>query len=199
MGLEFGGPQRLFMSGLCLARVIVGWRGTRRVATGSSGYCSRRRPLLEPLPEPPPPRTPALPLEIELQCAGHKETTVMQCAVRGAVAENTTSPGFDGPGVLCHKCKDFDVAESALNNLLRLDGKDAPTLWKRQNALLRLARDRQLARLHLAGFRCLDISSATRGFTTYAAKAPASVSAATIAQASLTASTVAWRCTAART
>ena len=45
----------------------------------------------------------------------------MDCPICGAVAENITSPGFDGLGVRCHNCKDFDVADAVLNNLLRMD------------------------------------------------------------------------------
>ena len=43
----------------------------------------------------------------------------MDCPICGAVAENITSPGFDGLGVRCHNCKDFDVADAVLNQLLR--------------------------------------------------------------------------------
>ena len=45
----------------------------------------------------------------------------MDCPICGAVAENITSPGFDGLQVRCHNCKDFDVADAVLNNLLRMD------------------------------------------------------------------------------
>jgi hypothetical protein len=46
---------------------------------------------------------------------------IMDCPICGAVAENITSPGFDGLGVRCHNCKDFDVADAVLNQLLRMD------------------------------------------------------------------------------
>ena len=45
----------------------------------------------------------------------------MQCPICGAVAE-ITSPDFDGVAVRCHNCGEFDVAGTALNDLLRLDG-----------------------------------------------------------------------------
>ena len=51
-----------------------------------------------------------------MRCQG-----VMQCPVCGAVAENITRPGFDGLGVRCPRCEDFDVTDSALNQLLRCD------------------------------------------------------------------------------
>ena len=44
----------------------------------------------------------------------------MQCPVCGAVAENITKAGFDGLGVRCKNCGNFDVADAALNQLLRL-------------------------------------------------------------------------------
>jgi hypothetical protein len=46
----------------------------------------------------------------------------MQCPICGAVAENITRGDYDGLSIRCHNCGDFDVAGSALNNLLRLDG-----------------------------------------------------------------------------
>jgi hypothetical protein len=45
----------------------------------------------------------------------------MNCPICGALAENITSPGFDGIGVRCHNCKDFDVAEPVFNRLLSMD------------------------------------------------------------------------------
>jgi hypothetical protein len=44
----------------------------------------------------------------------------MNCPLCGAVAENITSPGFDGLGVRCHNCKDFDVADPVFNTLLSM-------------------------------------------------------------------------------
>jgi hypothetical protein len=46
----------------------------------------------------------------------------MQCPICGAVAENITRGDYDGLSVRCHNCGEFDVAGSALDNLLRLDG-----------------------------------------------------------------------------
>lgn len=46
----------------------------------------------------------------------------MQCPVCGAVAEDITRGAHDGLVVRCHNCGDFEVAGSALNDLLRLDG-----------------------------------------------------------------------------
>ena len=48
----------------------------------------------------------------------------MQCPICGAIADNITRPDLDGLGVRCHNCGDFDVAERALNDLLRLDGAE---------------------------------------------------------------------------
>jgi hypothetical protein len=45
----------------------------------------------------------------------------MQCPICGAIAENI-SPYFGGLAVRCHNCGEFEVAELALNDLLRLDG-----------------------------------------------------------------------------
>ena len=46
----------------------------------------------------------------------------MDCPICGAAAaENITGPGFDGLGVRCRNCKDFDVADAVLNQLLRMD------------------------------------------------------------------------------
>jgi hypothetical protein len=45
----------------------------------------------------------------------------MNCPICGAVAENITSPGFDGLGVRCPNCKDFDVADPVFNTLLTMD------------------------------------------------------------------------------
>ena len=45
----------------------------------------------------------------------------MQCPVCGAVADNI-SPSSDGLAVRCHNCGEFDVAGSAVDDLLRLDG-----------------------------------------------------------------------------
>lgn len=44
----------------------------------------------------------------------------MQCPICGALAENVTKADFDGLGVRCKNCGDFEVADSALNNFLRL-------------------------------------------------------------------------------
>ena len=49
------------------------------------------------------------------------EMDLMQCPVCGAVAENI-SPSSDGLAVRCHNCGEFDVAGSAVDDLLRLDG-----------------------------------------------------------------------------
>jgi len=45
----------------------------------------------------------------------------MNCPICGAVAENITTSGFDGLGVRCHNCKDFDVADPVFNTLLSMD------------------------------------------------------------------------------
>jgi hypothetical protein len=45
----------------------------------------------------------------------------MNCPICGAPAENISRPNFDGLGVRCHNCKDFEVADSVLNALLRMD------------------------------------------------------------------------------
>jgi len=45
----------------------------------------------------------------------------MQCPVCGAVADNI-SPSSDGLAVRCLNCGEFDVAGSAVDDLLRLDG-----------------------------------------------------------------------------
>ena len=45
----------------------------------------------------------------------------MDCPICGAVAENITSRGFNGLGVRCQNCKDFDVADAVLNDLLHMD------------------------------------------------------------------------------
>ena len=44
----------------------------------------------------------------------------MQCPICGAIAQ-TISPDSDGLAVRCHNCGEFEVAEPALNDLLRLD------------------------------------------------------------------------------
>ena len=44
----------------------------------------------------------------------------MLCPVCGAVAENITKAGFDGLGVRCRNCGDFDIAATALDQFLRL-------------------------------------------------------------------------------
>jgi hypothetical protein len=46
----------------------------------------------------------------------------MQCPICGAVAENITRGDYEGLSVRCHNCGDFDVVDSVLNKLLRLDG-----------------------------------------------------------------------------
>jgi transposase len=45
----------------------------------------------------------------------------MQCSVCGAEAEDLTSGEFDGLVVRCKRCGEYAVADSALNNFLRLD------------------------------------------------------------------------------
>jgi hypothetical protein len=51
----------------------------------------------------------------------------MQCQVCAAAAENITRPGFDGLAVRCPRCGDFEVADSALNRLLRCDADERAT------------------------------------------------------------------------
>jgi hypothetical protein len=55
----------------------------------------------------------------------------MQCPVCGAIAENITRPDFDGLAVRCRNCKEFDVAGTALNGLLRLDGAERAAALER--------------------------------------------------------------------
>ena len=45
----------------------------------------------------------------------------MQCPICGSVAEDITPPGYDGIGVRCRNCGEFDVSDSTLNELLRRD------------------------------------------------------------------------------
>jgi hypothetical protein len=45
----------------------------------------------------------------------------MQCPVCGALVENITPAGFDGIGVNCPRCGKYQVADDALNMLLRRD------------------------------------------------------------------------------
>ncbi len=48
----------------------------------------------------------------------------MQCSVCGAEAENLTPGDFDGLVVRCKRCGDYEVSDSVLNALLRLDFDD---------------------------------------------------------------------------
>jgi hypothetical protein len=59
----------------------------------------------------------------------------MDCPICGAVAENITSPGFDGLGVRRHNCKDFDVADPVLNKLLRMDIEERTAALEKAKAL----------------------------------------------------------------
>jgi len=45
----------------------------------------------------------------------------MQCSVCGAEADNLTPGDFDGLVVRCKRCGDYQVSDSVLNELLRLD------------------------------------------------------------------------------
>lgn len=45
----------------------------------------------------------------------------MQCAICGAEAEDITPAGFDGIGVRCKSCGDYEVTSVALNGILRLE------------------------------------------------------------------------------
>jgi hypothetical protein len=45
----------------------------------------------------------------------------VNCPICGAVAENVSRPDFDGLGVRCHNCGDFEVAGTVLNSLLRME------------------------------------------------------------------------------
>jgi hypothetical protein len=45
----------------------------------------------------------------------------MQCAVCGAEAEDLTPGDFDGVIVGCKRCGEYEVADGALNDFLRLD------------------------------------------------------------------------------
>ncbi len=45
----------------------------------------------------------------------------MQCSICGAEAEDLTSGDFDGLVVRCKRCGEYEVADSALNDFLRLD------------------------------------------------------------------------------
>jgi hypothetical protein len=45
----------------------------------------------------------------------------VNCPICGALAENISRPDFDGLGVRCHNCGDFEVAGTVLNHLLRMD------------------------------------------------------------------------------
>jgi hypothetical protein len=43
----------------------------------------------------------------------------MQCPICGSRADDVTPLGYDGIGVRCRNCGEFDVADSTLNELLR--------------------------------------------------------------------------------
>lgn len=45
----------------------------------------------------------------------------MQCSVCGAEAEDLTSGDFDGLIVRCKRCGEYEIADGALNDFLRLD------------------------------------------------------------------------------
>ena len=45
----------------------------------------------------------------------------MQCAICGAEAEDLTRGDFDGVIVSCKRCGEYEVADQALNDFLRLD------------------------------------------------------------------------------
>lgn len=45
----------------------------------------------------------------------------MQCSVCGAEAEDLTSGDFDGLVVRCKRCGEYEIADAALNDFLRLD------------------------------------------------------------------------------
>lgn len=45
----------------------------------------------------------------------------MQCSVCGAEAEDLTSGDFAGLIVRCKRCGEYEVADGALNDFLRLD------------------------------------------------------------------------------
>jgi hypothetical protein len=45
----------------------------------------------------------------------------MQCSVCGAEADNLTPGDFDGLVVRCKRCGDYEVSDTVLNELLRLD------------------------------------------------------------------------------
>lgn len=45
----------------------------------------------------------------------------MQCSVCGAEAENLGSGDFDGLVVRCKHCGEYEIADDALNDFLRLD------------------------------------------------------------------------------
>lgn len=45
----------------------------------------------------------------------------MQCLICGAEAEDLTPGDFDGVIVRCKRCGEYEVADGALNDFLRLD------------------------------------------------------------------------------
>lgn len=45
----------------------------------------------------------------------------MQCSICGAEAENLTPGDYDGLVVRCKRCGEYEVSDSVLNGLLRLD------------------------------------------------------------------------------
>jgi hypothetical protein len=45
----------------------------------------------------------------------------MQCSVCGAEAEDLSSGDFDGLIVRCKRCGEYEIADGALNDFLRLD------------------------------------------------------------------------------
>ena len=59
----------------------------------------------------------------------------MNCPICGAVAENITAPGFDGLGVRCHNCKDFDVSGTVLDKLLMMPFEERTAALERARRL----------------------------------------------------------------
>lgn len=45
----------------------------------------------------------------------------MQCSICGAEAEDLTSGEYDGIVVRCKRCGEYEIADAALNDFLRLD------------------------------------------------------------------------------
>jgi len=55
----------------------------------------------------------------------------MQCSVCGAEAEDLTSGDFDGLVVRCKRCGEYEIADAALNDFLRLDYDDRVALLEK--------------------------------------------------------------------